>query len=548
MEGLDMRKNLRLGLLCIVAVAVVAAGCGGGGTGPAEDGSVQDAVATEGVSDVATGDIPVVGDVTGDLAGDADTAVELPPDTVPPLVKIVSPKDGAVVSGQQTIVVDATDDRGVAVVDVYLEDALLGSVTVEPWELAWDTTGLATGNYRLVAVATDAAGNSAQDEVVVLVQGSCDETGDCPPKSVKIITPVGGAKVCGTVTIEATAQDDYGITEVEFLVDGDSLGVDVESPYQKDWDTTKTSKGEHLVKVIARDTVGHEAFASVTVEVDNSGGSCDNLPNVFIEQPKDGDYLYGTVDVVAKASDDIGVVKVQFFIDNALVTEDNTVPYKTEWDTEDFDEGAHTLKAIAYDTGNQMGTMQIQVTVDRTPPEVEITSPDTEGPFQDVLAAAASATDNFVVKQVELSVEYEIEPVVLTKPPFEADLDLSSVPSGTHTLVARAVDGAGHDDEAWFEILVDRPPTVAFVAPKDADIVYGKVLIDVAAADDLSTPDVEFYVDGALVDQIYDGEYLWQTEYKKAERKLKVIARDEWDQTASAEISVLVDHPVEADL
>ncbi|MBM4355694.1 MAG: hypothetical protein FJ109_18210, partial [Deltaproteobacteria bacterium] len=41
---------------------------------------------------------------------------------------------------------------------------------------------------------------------------------------------------------------------------------------------------------------------------------------------------------------------------------------------------------------------------------------------------------------------------------------------------------------------------------------------------------------------------LWQTEYKKAERKLKVIARDEWDQTASAEISVLVDHPVEADL
>ena len=277
----------------------------------------------------------------------------------------------------------------------------------------------------------------------------------------------------------------------------------------------------------------------------------DTLPPVVkIISPKDGEYLYGTVDVVAKASDDIGVVKVQFFIDNALVTEDNTVPYKTEWDTDEFDEGAHTLKAIAYDTGDQMGSMQIQVTVDRTDPEVEVTSPDTDEPFQELLPVAATASDNFVVKQVEFFVEDETKAVVLTKGPYEADLDISTVSSGWQVLVARAVDGAGHAAEDWTDFLVDRPPTVSIWAPADGDTVYGNVEIEANVSDDLSeSPEIEFYIDGDLVHSDYGDEtYVWETPYLKGEHLLRVVVRDDSDQTAEAQISVLVDYPVEADL
>ena len=533
----------RVHSLCVALLMVLSA-CGGGagsGKNDVETGPTQDAVVD------TTAEVRVSADSTDAV----DLLAELPPDTLPPVVKIISPKDGAVVSGTQTIVVDATDDRGVAVVDVYLEGELLGTVPMEPWELLWDTTALATGNYRLVAVASDEAGNIAQDEVEVLIQGSCDESGDCPPKSVKIITPVAGSTVCGTVTIEATAQDDNGLAEVEFFVDGDSLGVDVESPYQKDWETTGDSKGEHQLKVIARDSSGQEAFATISVLVDNSGGSCDNLPNVVIEQPVDSEYVYGTVEVMAKASDDIGVLKVQFFVDNALVAEDGTAPYKMGWDSDEFDEGAHTLKAIAYDTGDQMGTMQIQVTVDRTPPELEILSPETQEPFQETLPVVATASDNFVVKQVEFSVEYQTEPVVLTTSPYEVDLDLSTVSSGWQVLFASAVDGAGHVTESWTDFLVDRPPAVAFIEPGEGETVFGQVAVTVEAMDDLDNPAVDFFVDGALVGEMYgvDGyeyDYYWETPYEKADYVLKVVARDDWEQTATAELAVLVDHPVEA--
>ena len=541
-----MRIRRQVAASGLLALALCWAGCGGSESANPDGASVSDAA-----SEVSVGDARLDADLGmgGDITTDLDIFVELPPDTLPPVVKIISPKDGAVVSGEQTIVVDATDDRGVAVVDVYLEDELLGSVTVEPWEVFWDATALATGNYRLVAVATDEAGNVAQDEVEVLVQGSCDESGDCPPKSVKIITPVAGSKVCGKYTVEAVAQDDIGIAEIEFLVDGESLGVDVDSPYQKDWDTKKDPNGEHELKVVARDTAGHEAFASIVVTVNNTGEPCDNPPSVTLDTPLGGAYLYGVVPLAATASDDHGVLKVQYLIDNNVL-EEVTYPYKTTWDTSITGEGAHSVKVTAYDTANppQLADAQIQVTVDRTPPEVEITSPDTEEPFQDILPAAATASDNFVVKQVEFYVEDETEPVVLTKGPYEADLDLSTVSSGWQTLVARAVDGAGHDDEDAVDFLVDRPPVVAFVSPDDGDTVFGQVSVQVNANDDLSEPLLQFFIDGNLVSEQHGETYSWATPYAKAEHVLKVVARDDWDQTATAEISVLVDHPVEANL
>jgi len=491
-------------------------------------------------------------DGKGDIARGKDAAQELPADTTPPTVKIVNPKDGAFVSGVETIEVEAEDDREMDRVELYVDGGLLATLTSEPYQHEWDVTGLIPGNYEITAVAYDNAGHSAQDTVVVFVQAECDENGDCPPKSVKIITPVDGSTVCGDVTIEATATADNGIAEMEFFVDGDSLGVAVESPFSKKWDTTDYDNGEHTVKVVVTDALGYEAFASIKVLVKNDGEKCDNDPSVFILEPQDEAYVYGIVDVKADASDDKGVVKVQFLIDNAMIFEDDTAKYKAEWDTGDYEEQAHTVKGIAYDTANQEAEMQIQVTVDRTPPEIALLSPSTGIPYHDLVTFEAEATDNFKVDRVEFTIDGD-DPVVISQAPYSMDLDAADWASGSYDFEAVAFDGAEHADSVVGEFLLDRPPLLSISAPGDDSTVYGTVDIEAQADDDLGLQEVALYIDGewkAAMQSQGGGSYQygWKTPYLKTDHEVKVVATDLAGQEAEAEIQVTVDHPVEVDL
>jgi choice-of-anchor B domain-containing protein len=87
--------------------------------------------------------------------------------------------------------------------------------------------------------------------------------------SVNVTTPADGATVSGTVTVAATAGDDNGVTQVEFFVDGNSIGVDTTSPYSVSWDSTTVPDGSHSVSATATDTIGQTSSDANSVTVDN---------------------------------------------------------------------------------------------------------------------------------------------------------------------------------------------------------------------------------------------------------------------------------------
>jgi N-acetylmuramoyl-L-alanine amidase len=97
--------------------------------------------------------------------------------------------------------------------------------------------------------------------------------GDSPP-SVSITSPNHGDTVSGTVTVTADASDDSAVSQVEFFVDGGSIGVDSDGSdgWSASWDTTAYADGPHTVSAAATDTAGQTASDSITVTVDNSGG------------------------------------------------------------------------------------------------------------------------------------------------------------------------------------------------------------------------------------------------------------------------------------
>ncbi len=88
------------------------------------------------------------------------------PDTVAPLVSIVSPAAGAV-TGTVVITANATDAVGVTVVTWKVNTALLPAPdSVAPFEHAWDTSVYGPGIYEWVAVARDKAGNTEESAPV----------------------------------------------------------------------------------------------------------------------------------------------------------------------------------------------------------------------------------------------------------------------------------------------------------------------------------------------------------------------------------------------
>jgi hypothetical protein len=85
---------------------------------------------------------------------------------------------------------------------------------------------------------------------------------------------------------------------------------------------------------------------------------------VSISSPANGATVSGTITVNASASDNVGVVGVEFFLDGVRGGDDTTAPYSVPWDTTGTANGQHTLTAVARDAaGNRTTSAAVTVNV-----------------------------------------------------------------------------------------------------------------------------------------------------------------------------------------
>jgi len=90
------------------------------------------------------------------------------------------------------------------------------------------------------------------------------------PPIVIIASPTNNQTVSGTVNFTLLANDDSGISFVEFFIDGESLGMAETEPYTYLWDTTLNHNEEHALSAKAVDTAGNISFAQpILVMVNN---------------------------------------------------------------------------------------------------------------------------------------------------------------------------------------------------------------------------------------------------------------------------------------
>lgn len=184
-------------------------------------------------------------------------------DNHPPTVSLTAPTAGAVLSGTATLSASASDVMGVTRVEFLADGALLGSIASAPYQLGWDTLGIANGSHVLTARAFDAAGHASESLATVSVDN------DQPPTGA-FTAPAASAILSGTVNLAVNAQDDRGVDRVNFYLGSQYISWDGKAPYAINFNTLNFINGDYVLTARIFDTAGQMTVtSSVPVHIQN---------------------------------------------------------------------------------------------------------------------------------------------------------------------------------------------------------------------------------------------------------------------------------------
>lgn len=86
-------------------------------------------------------------------------------------------------------------------------------------------------------------------------------------------------------------------------------------------------------------------------------------PTVSITAPASGSTVSGTYTITALASDGVGVIRVDFYVDSTLLGSDTGAPYSLAWNTAKVANGSHVVTVRAFDGAGNASTAQVTVNV-----------------------------------------------------------------------------------------------------------------------------------------------------------------------------------------
>jgi hypothetical protein len=206
-------------------------------------------------------------------------------DKEPPLVQITFPPDGSVVGASTNIMVDATDNKGVARVEFYVDGWLAYTDQETPFAFPWVTTAIPDSTtHTLHAKAFDAAKNAAMSNVITLTLSH----GNRPPAT---STPFGSwGGVVNVACSVFVAVDDPNWDSVAVRLswgDGDTSDWGPLGPYGRTIGTTHTwsSPDSYFVTAEAMDCKGMTSEWSGRYKVAISDGG----PGTFLWRCQGGD-------------------------------------------------------------------------------------------------------------------------------------------------------------------------------------------------------------------------------------------------------------------
>jgi subtilisin family serine protease len=375
-----------------------------------------------------------------------------------PVVNISSPASGSVVSNTVAVNIAATASQEIAVVELLLGGVCVSSNSTSSAVFSWNTTDYTNGSYALQAIAYDLAGHAGTSAVVSVTV--LNRASDTTPPLVGIARPASDSTLVGAVSVQVTATDSLGVTNVEWYLNSALMGSSSSASASFSWNTAAYSNGSYTLLAKGYDVAGNVgSSATVAVAVQNPVPDT-TPPTVQILSPASGATLSGANSINVTSSDNVGVTSVEWYLDGILAGSSNSPAPAFFWNTATAANGSHTLLAKAYDAAGNVSTpatvtVNVQNTTSTTtPPAVKITSPGNSSSItQKTTKVYASTSDSVGVVRADLIVDGKFYTSLTVSPPATTwnpvfNWNTSKLARGSHTLQSAAYDSAGNTNRS----------------------------------------------------------------------------------------------------
>jgi hypothetical protein len=195
---------------------------------------------------------------------------------------------------------------------------------------------------------------------------------DSAGPALALTTPADGSFINGDITVTATATDPAGVARVELFIDGVLTVSDTTAPYTYAWDVSQVADGQHTLRVVAFDGVGHSTSRTSTVTLakalpppPDAEGPVLTALALAGTPVVPGGTLSRSGTLTLGASDRSGVSRVEFLLDGALLGTDTSGSdgYSAFLDIVPIADGPHTLMVRGYDSYNNVTASTVAITV-----------------------------------------------------------------------------------------------------------------------------------------------------------------------------------------
>jgi len=248
-----------------------------------------------------------------------------------------------------------------------------------------------------------------------------------------------------TVTLQWDANTEPDLAGYKVYHSAESSPLEGAVPLDVSNQTTATISGLDPAKsyrfaVSAYNTSGLESsFSNIVTLAEQLA------PTVAITLLADSAAVSGAVVISVDAADNVGVTRVEYYINGELKMTVTGAPYVYSWDSLSVAPGPCTLMARAYDAAGNVSQSSRTVTVvnDLIAPTVALTAPANNATLNGTVTISSSASDNVGVTMVEFYINGILQ-YAGNLPPYSFSWETNRVSNGNYTIMAKAYDNAGH--------------------------------------------------------------------------------------------------------
>lgn len=277
---------------------------------------------------------------------------------------------------------------------------------------------------------------------------NCAVAGDIEVPVATVTAPAENANVSGTVSVNATATDNIGVTKVEFYVNGVLKTTDTNSPYSYTWNTATVANGSVSLMVKAYDAVGNVGTDTTAVTVSNADTQAPSVPGGITATANSPTQ----VTVKWNASTDNNAV-TGYWVSRGGVTLAQITSGTQYVDSTALPGTTYSYRVAAYDaSGNTSGLSATASATTPVPPTADTQAPSTPGNMQakaisegQVNLGWGQSTDNVAVAAYDIyraSAGRQPERIAIVTSTTYGDTNVSPSTHYSYYVVAR--DAAGN--------------------------------------------------------------------------------------------------------